>query len=115
MQLKFFPLEMLVYNTFNSPNLANHSLYDLVFGRKPKIPLDLKTDPDIKVSGMFADYYALLGKRLKYMQEILQQFKSRHLVMINKNHKDFQCNSGDLVYIISPLTSQLRTIQERLL
>ena len=29
--------------------------------------------------------------------------------MINKNHKDFQYNNGDLVYIISPLTSQLRT------
>ena len=29
--------------------------------------------------------------------------------MINKNHKDFQYNIGDLVYIISPLTSQLRT------
>ena len=28
--------------------------------------------------------------------------------MINKNCKDFQYNSGDLVYIISPLTSQLR-------
>ena len=29
--------------------------------------------------------------------------------MINNNHKDYQYNSGDLVYIISPLTSQLRT------
>ena len=29
--------------------------------------------------------------------------------MINKNCEDFQYNSGDLVYIISPLTSQLRT------
>ena len=28
--------------------------------------------------------------------------------MINKNHTDFQYNSGDLVYIILPLTSQLR-------
>ena len=28
--------------------------------------------------------------------------------MINKNCKDFQYISGDLVYIISPLTSQLR-------
>ena len=27
----------------------------------------------------------------------------------NKNHEDFQYNSGDLVYVISPLTSQLRT------
>ena len=29
--------------------------------------------------------------------------------MINKDHESFQYNSGDLVYIISPLTSQLRT------
>ena len=29
--------------------------------------------------------------------------------MINKSHEDFQYTSGDLVYIISPLTSQLRT------
>ena len=30
--------------------------------------------------------------------------------MINKNCKDFQYISGNLVYIISPLTSQLRTM-----
>ena len=29
--------------------------------------------------------------------------------MINKDCESFQYNSGDLVYIISPLTSQLRT------
>ena len=29
--------------------------------------------------------------------------------MINNNHKDYQYNSGDLVYIISHLISQLRT------
>ena len=29
--------------------------------------------------------------------------------MINKNCQDFQYTSGDLVYIISPLISQLRT------
>ena len=29
--------------------------------------------------------------------------------MINKNHEVFQYNSGELVYIISPLTSQIRT------
>ena len=29
--------------------------------------------------------------------------------MISKNCGDFQYSSGDLVYIISPLTSQLRT------
>ena len=33
--------------------------------------------------------------------------------MINKNCKDFQYISGDLVYMISPLTSQLRTNSKR--
>ena len=33
----------------------------------------------------------------------------KHLVLINKDSTFFQHNSGDLVYIISPLTSQLRT------
>ena len=87
---KFLPLATLVYSTFNSPNVANYSPYELVFGRKPKILLDLETDPDIKVSGMFKDYHTLLDRRLKYLQDILQQFKSKHLVMINKDCKDFQ-------------------------
>ena len=46
---------------------------------------------------------------MKYLQDVLQQFKSKHLAMINNNCKDYQYNSRDLVYIISPLTSQLRT------
>ena len=29
--------------------------------------------------------------------------------MINKNRENFQYKGGDLVYIISPMTSQLRT------
>ena len=106
---------MLGCNTFNSPNLANLSPYELVFGRKPKLLLDLATDPDIKVSGMYTDYYELLQKILKYLQITLQQFKSRCLAMINKNCEDFQYNSGDLVYIISPLTSQLRTNSRKVL
>ena len=95
---KFLPLATLVYNTFNYPNVANYSPYELVFGRKPKILLDLETDPDIKISGTCTDYHVLLERRLKYLQDTLQQFKSKCLVMINKNHTDFQYNSGDLVY-----------------
>ena len=106
---KVLPLATLAYSTFNSPNLVNYSPYELVFGRKPKILLDLETDPDIKVSGTYADYHALLEKSLKYLQNTLQQFKFKCLVMINKNCTDFQYNSADLVYIISPLISQLRT------
>ena len=33
---KFSPLATLAYNMFNSPSLANHSPYELVFGTKPK-------------------------------------------------------------------------------
>ena len=33
--------------------------------------------------------------------------------MINKNLEGFHYNSGDLVYIISPLTSQLRTASRK--
>ena len=113
MWTKFLPLATLAYNTFNSPNLGNYSPYELAFGRKPKVLLDLETDPDIKVLGTFRDYYMLLNKTLEYLQDILQQFKSKQLAMINKNCKSFQYNSGDLVYIISPLTSQLRTASRK--
>ena len=66
MWLKYLPLTTLVYYTFNASNLANHSPYELVFGRKPKLLLDLETTPDIKVLGTFKDYYTLLSKRLQY-------------------------------------------------
>ena len=61
---KYLSLATLTYNTFNAPNLANYSSYELVFSRKPKSLLDLETSPDIKVSGTFKDYYTLLNKRL---------------------------------------------------
>ena len=43
----------------------------------------------------------------------IQHFKSKHLAMINKNHETFQYNIGELVYIISPLTSQLKTASRK--
>ena len=68
---KYLSLATFAYNTFNSPNLGNHSPYELIFGRKPRSSLNLDSTPNIKVSGSFKKYYDLL------------------------------------VYIISPLTSQL--------
>ena len=99
---KFLPLATFAYNMFNSPTLANYSPCELILGRKPKILLDFKTDPDKKISGTYTECYKLLEKRMKYLQDILQQFKSRCLAMINKNCKDFQYNSRDLVYFIFP-------------
>ena len=110
---KFLSLATLAYKIFNSPNLAKYNPYELVFGRKPKILIDLETDIDIKVPGMHKDYYILLNKRLKYLQYILQQLKHKWLAMIKKDCKKFQYNSGDLVYIISPLISQWRTTSRK--
>ena len=45
---KYLPLATFAHNMFISPNLANHSPYELVFGRKPKLLLDLEMDPDIR-------------------------------------------------------------------
>ena len=104
---KYLLLATFAYNTFNSPNLADFSPYELVFGRKPEIVLNLEIMPDIKVSGTFKDCHELLNKRLKYLHEILQHFKSKRIALINKDRTFFQYNSRDLVYIISPLTSKL--------
>ena len=38
-----------------------------------------------------------------------QNFKAKCIALINKDREYFQYNSGDLVYLISPLTTQLRT------
>ena len=59
---KNLPLAAFAYNTFNTPNVASYSSYELVFGRKPKLLLNLETTPDIKVSGTFIDYYNMLNK-----------------------------------------------------
>ena len=109
MWLKYLPLATFAYNTFNTPNLGNHSSCELIFGRKTRSLLNLDSTLDIKVSGTFKEYYELLNKRLKYLHNILLEFKSKRLAMINKDRAFVQYNSGDLVYIISSLTSQLCT------
>ena len=107
MRPKYLSLATFAYNTFNTPNFANYSPYKLVFGRKPKILLNLEAMPDIKVLGSFKEYHELLNKHLKYFHEIIQNWKSKRLAILNKDRRFFQYNSQDLVYIISPLTSQL--------
>ena len=71
---KYLPLATFAHNTFNSPNLTNHSPYELVFGRKPKLLLDLETDPDVRVSGTHKEYLLHLRKRLEYLHKFLQEF-----------------------------------------
>ena len=106
---KYLSLATFAYNTFNTQNLGNYSPYELTFGRKPKPLINLESNPDINVSKMFKEYYELLNKRIKYLQNMIFDFKSKRLAMIIKDRGFFQYKSGDLIYIISPLTSQLCT------
>ena len=110
---KYLPLATLGNNTFNSSHLGNYSPYELVFSKKLKLLLDLETDLDIKVSGTYKDYYTLLNKRLQYLHKLLQNFQLKRLALINKIRDFFQYNSGDVVYIMSPVTSQLRTVPRK--
>ena len=111
---KYLSLATFAYNMLNSPNLGNYSPYKLTFGRKPKLLLNIDSNPDIKMSRNFREYYELLNKRIKYLQDILFNLNHRGLALINKDRENFQYKGGDLVYIISPLTSQLRTNSQKI-
>ena len=58
-------LSLATHNTFNTQNLGNYIPYELTFGRKPRPLLNLESNPDIKVSRTFNEYYELLNKRIK--------------------------------------------------
>ena len=110
---KYLSLATFAYNMFNPPNLGNYSPYELTFGRKPKLLMNLESNLDIRVSKTFKEYYELLNKRIKYLQDILFNFKSKRLAMINKDRGFFHYKSRDLIYIISQLTSQLHTASHK--
>ena len=95
--------------------MRNYSLYELVFRRKLTLLLDLETNPDIKIAVTYKEYYERLEQRLKYLQKVLLDFKMKHLALLNKDQEYFQYNSIDLVYLILPLTSQLRTASRKVM
>ena len=54
--IKYLLLATFAYNMFNTPNLGNYSPYELTFGRKPKLLLNVESNPDIKVLRNFKEY-----------------------------------------------------------
>ena len=76
---QYKPLATFAYNTFNTSNLANYSPYQLVFHRKPNLCLDLETT-------LILRYWEHLkiSIRLQYLHKLLQDFRSKRLVMIKK-------------------------------
>ena len=70
----YLSLATFAYNTFNMPNLANYSPYELIFRRRPKILCNLDTTPDITVLGMLKDYHKLLNKKTKISSQTFAKF-----------------------------------------
>ena len=59
MWTKYLSLATFAYNMFNTTNLGHYSTYELTFGRKPKLLLNIESNPDSKVSRNFREYYEL--------------------------------------------------------
>ena len=55
----------------------------------------------------------MFHKRFQYLRKLLQYFRPKRLGMINKDRNFFQYNSGDLVYLISLLTSHLHAMSRK--
>ena len=81
---KVFIIGNVCIQHFNSPNLGNYSPYELTFGRKPKLLLNVETNANIKVSRNFREYSESLNKRIKYLQDLLLNFKMQRLAVINR-------------------------------
>ena len=56
MWTKYLPLATFAYNMFNTQKLGNYSPYELTFGAKPKLLLNVESNPDVKVSRNFKEY-----------------------------------------------------------
>ena len=106
---KYLSFATFAYNIFHSPNIGNYSPFELTLGREPITLLNVETNPDVRISGTYKDYHTLLTKRLKYLQNTLQNFKVKCIGLINKDREYLQYNPGDLVYLNLSLTTQLRT------
>ena len=110
---KYLSLATFAYNTFNTPNLGNYSPYELTFGGKPRPLINLDSNPDIKVFGTFIEYYEAPEQENKVPTKHSFQFQIQEVSNDYKDRAFFQYKSGDLVYIISPLTSELHTASQK--
>ena len=89
MWTKYLSLATFAYNTFNSPNLGNYSPYELTFGRKPKLLLNVETNPSIKVSRNFTEYYESLNKKSNIYRIYYSISNHRAQLRLIKTEKTF--------------------------
>ena len=74
---------MLVYNSYASPNLADFSPFELVFGRKANICPEFK--PQVPITGTHKQAFELLQKKLRYFRQALQKFRDNRQNLLNRD------------------------------
>ena len=106
---KFLSLAMFAYNTFHSPNLGNYSPFELTLGTEPRTLVNLETDPDVRISGTYKDYHTLLTKKVKISPKHATELQGKMHSPYKQTQRILPVQSRNLVYLISSLTTQLRT------
>ena len=98
---------MLIYNTYNTPNLDNLSPFEAAFGRKPTLVPKLESTPHIPVAGTFANAKQVLEQKLRYLREKLHKFRDNRLALQNKDKEFHGYTVGQIVYMYHPRGSIL--------
>ena len=99
----------LIYNTAVSPNLADLSPFELVFGRRAKLCPELEITPNIPVTGTFSQAKEKIVKTLKYLRAHLLRFREKRFELQNKDRQYQGYTAGQIVYLFFPGNSQLNT------
>ena len=100
---------MLVYNSYASPNLADISPFELVFGRKANICPEFEFKPQVPVTGTHKQAYEEPQKKLKYFRQFLQKFRDQRYSLINRDKEYQEYTAGQIVYLYFPGQSMLNT------
>ena len=99
----------LIYNTAVSPNLADMSPFELVFGRQPRICPEFEITPAIPVTGTLQEAKDKIVKTLKFLRLRLLKFREKRYEMMNKDKAFHGYTAGQIVYLFFPGNSILNT------
>ena len=101
---------MLVYNSYASPNLADFSPFELVFGRKANICPDFEFKPQVPITGTHKQAFEILQKKLRYFRQALQKFRDNRQSLLNRDKTYHGYTAGQIVYLYFPgKTAMLHT------
>ena len=73
---KYLPLATFAHNLFNSPNLTNHSPYELVFGRKNKITVKSGVGSRCESIGNTQRIFTAIAKKIRVSIQTSTRFLS---------------------------------------